>query len=114
MLVMEFLDGGTLAEQLQRRPLTLQETIDLGAHIADALVVLHAAGILHRDIKPSNIGYTADGTPRLLDFGLARLVPKGPVENHQIHGLAARRVPSTCPLKSAASVARRHISRLRF
>ncbi len=86
MLVMEFLDGGTLAEQLQRRSLTLQETIDLGAHIADALVVLHAAGILHRDIKPSNIGYTADGTPRLLDFGLARLVPKGPVESPQIHG----------------------------
>jgi serine/threonine protein kinase len=85
MLVMEFLDGGTLGEQLQRRSLTLQETIELGAHIADALGVLHAAGILHRDVKPSNIGFTADGIPRLLDFGLARLVPQGPIEGPQIH-----------------------------
>jgi Protein kinase domain len=80
MLVMEFLEGGTLGEQLQRRSLTLRETIDLGTHLADALGVLHGAGILHRDIKPSNIGYTTDGTPRLLDFGLARLLPRGPVE----------------------------------
>jgi hypothetical protein len=83
MLVMEFLEGGTLAEHLQRRSLTLRETIDLGTHLADALGVLHAAGILHRDIKPSNIGYTADGTPRLLDFGLARLLPRGPIETPQ-------------------------------
>ena len=83
MLVMEFLDGGTLAEHLQRRSLSLRETIDLGTHLADALGVLHGAGILHRDIKPSNIGYTADGTPRLLDFGLARLLPRGPTENPQ-------------------------------
>jgi hypothetical protein len=84
MLVMEYLEGGTLAEHLQRRTLTLRETIDLGAHLADALSVLHAAGILHRDVKPSNIGYTADGTPRLLDFGLARLVPKGSIDAPQV------------------------------
>ena len=80
MLVMEFLEGGTLAEQLNRRSLTVEETIELGIHLADALGVLHTAGILHRDVKPSNIGFTADGTPRLLDFGLARLIPKSPME----------------------------------
>ena len=81
MLVMEFLEGGTLAEHLQRRTLTLRETIDLGTHLADALGVLHSAGILHRDVKPSNIGFTADGTAKLLDFGLARLLPRGPIES---------------------------------
>jgi GAF domain-containing protein len=73
MLVMEFLDGGTLADRLKHGPLSVRETIDLGIALANALVVLHAAGILHRDIKPSNIGFAADGTPKLLDFGLAKL-----------------------------------------
>jgi hypothetical protein len=75
MLVLELLEGGTLAHRLlDRGRLTPQETVELGIHMTDALGQLHAADILHRDIKPSNIGYTRDGTPKLMDFGIARLM----------------------------------------
>ena len=76
MLVMEFLDGGTLAKRLKRAPLPVDQTLALGAALAQAVGVLHATGTLHRDIKPSNIGFTSDGVPKLLDFGLAKLLTR--------------------------------------
>lgn len=76
MLVMEFLDGGTLAKRLERGPLPVDETLALGAVLAQAVGVLHATGTLHRDIKPSNIGFTSGGVPKLLDFGLAKLLTR--------------------------------------
>jgi len=84
MLVMEFLDGGTLANRLRRGPLPVEETLALGAMLAQAVGVLHATGTLHRDIKPSNIGFTVDGVPKLLDFGLAKLLtrPVPPTGGH--------------------------------
>jgi GAF domain-containing protein len=75
MLVLELLEGGTLAHRLMERGrLEPRETLELGVAMADALGQLHAADILHRDIKPSNIGYNRDGTPKLMDFGIARLM----------------------------------------
>lgn len=74
LLIVEYLSGGTLAERLERAPLSLVQAIDLGLTLADALAHIHAAGMLHRDIKPSNIGFTATGVPKLLDFGLVRLM----------------------------------------
>lgn len=75
ILVMELLEGGTLAHRLlDRGRLSPPETVELGLKMADALGHLHSADILHRDIKPSNIGYTRDGTPKLMDFGIARLM----------------------------------------
>jgi GAF domain-containing protein len=75
ILVMELLEGGTLAHRLlDRGRLSAVETVELGLRMADALGHLHSADILHRDIKPSNIGYTRDGTPKLMDFGIARLM----------------------------------------
>ena len=75
ILVMELLEGGTLAHRLlDRGRLPPQETVELGMRMADALGQIHGADILHRDIKPSNIGYTRDGTPKLMDFGIARLM----------------------------------------
>jgi eukaryotic-like serine/threonine-protein kinase len=74
VLIVEFLDGGTLADRLRQGPLPAIDVVDLGRVLADALERIHAAGILHRDVKPSNIGYTAEAVPKLLDFGLARMV----------------------------------------
>lgn len=74
MLVMEFLEGGTLADRLLDRPLGIVETLELGIALSAALDKLHAANILHRDLKPSNIGYSRDGTPKLMDFGIARVL----------------------------------------
>jgi len=74
LLIFEYLEGGTLLDSLSRGPIALEEVIELGTQLADALDVMHASGVLHRDIKPSNIGYAADGTPKILDFGLAKIL----------------------------------------
>jgi hypothetical protein len=73
VLIVEYLDGGTLLDSLRRGSFTVQETLGLGILMADVLDRLHGAGILHRDVKPSNIGYTLSGTPKLLDLGLAAM-----------------------------------------
>lgn len=78
LLVMEYLPGGTLASRLRQAPVAPATAISWGLQLALALEAVHHAGMLHRDIKPSNIGFTADGTPKLLDFGLARLIPVDP------------------------------------
>jgi serine/threonine protein kinase len=76
VLIFEYLEGGTLLDSLSRGPITLEETLDLGTLLADALDRVHGAGVLHRDIKPSNIGYTSDGVPKILDFGLAAILDR--------------------------------------
>jgi tRNA A-37 threonylcarbamoyl transferase component Bud32 len=76
LLIFEYLDGGTLLESLRSGPLKLEETIELGTLLADALDRVHSSGVLHRDVKPSNIGYTASGVPKLLDFGLAAILDR--------------------------------------
>ena len=70
-LVMECVEGETLAKRLQKGPLPLDQVLKYGAQIADALDRAHRAGIVHRDLKPGNIMLTASGA-KLLDFGLAK------------------------------------------
>ena len=73
MLIVEYLNGGTLRDWIRRGPVSCAEAIELGIVLADVLDRVHASGVLHRDVKPSNIGYTSDRRPKLLDFGLASL-----------------------------------------
>ncbi len=74
MLVFEYLDGGTLGDRIGVAPLPPSEVLRLAIGCGGALEQAHAAGVLHLDIKPSNIGYNRNGTPKLLDFGVARLL----------------------------------------
>ncbi|PYT07354.1 MAG: hypothetical protein DMF49_08320 [Acidobacteria bacterium] len=76
-LVMELVEGKTLRE-LAGQALSLESIASMGEQIARALAVAHAAGIIHRDIKPGNIMVRADGYVKVLDFGIARILPLGP------------------------------------
>jgi hypothetical protein len=73
-LVMEHLDGETLADRLHRGAMPLEEALPIAVKIADALDKAHARGIVHRDLKPANIMLTRNG-PKLMDFGLAKPAP---------------------------------------
>jgi serine/threonine protein kinase len=71
-IAMEYVDGGSLQERLAAGPISLRETQAILTQIADALDYAHDRGLVHRDIKPANILFTADGQPKVTDFGIAR------------------------------------------
>jgi serine/threonine protein kinase len=96
-LVMECLEGETLAKRLEKGPLPLEQVLKYGAQIADALDKAHRSGVAHRDLKPGNIMLTAT-CAKLLDFGLAK--PVCPLA-----GLAT--LPRAAPLSEHFNTCRR-------
>jgi serine/threonine-protein kinase len=76
-LVMELVEGPTLAERIARGPLQLEEALAIARQIAEALEAAHERGIIHRDLKPANIKLRPDGAVKVLDFGLAKAMEKG-------------------------------------
>ena len=71
-LVMEYIEGETLAERIARGPIPVDETVAIAKQIAEALEAGHEAGVIHRDLKPPNVKLKEDGTVKVLDYGLAK------------------------------------------
>ena len=92
-LVMEFIEGSTLAAEIKKGPLAPETAARYGAQIAGALAEAHALGIVHRDLKPSNIMVTRHGV-KVLDFGLAKMLSDpGVTETNAIMGTPAYMAP---------------------
>src|SRR5262245_14841880 len=75
-LVMELVEGETLAERLKRGPVPIEDTLEICKQVVEALEAAHQKGILHRDLKPANIQVTPEGRVKVLDFGLAKMMER--------------------------------------
>src|SRR5215471_18972513 len=93
-LVMEYLEGETLAARIQRGPIPLDEALEIAIQIADALEKAHGQGVTHRDLKPGNVMVTESGA-KLLDFGLAKLkqAPQASPSGAPLSGIASATAP---------------------
>ena len=77
-LVMELVEGPTLADRIKKGPVPLTEALDVARQIAEALEYAHEKGVIHRDLKPANVKITPEGTVKVLDFGLAKAAEQPP------------------------------------
>src|SRR6202166_3543205 len=94
-IVMEKLDGESLKQHIAGHPMGVEEVLDVGVQVAEALVASHAKGIVHRDIKPANIFLTPSGQVKVLDFGLAKLVQNPGAEDADQSLTAVGIIPGT-------------------
>src|SRR5689334_7610395 len=77
-LVLELVEGETMAERIKRGPIPIDEALQIAKNICEALEAAHEQGIVHRDLKPANVKITRDGKVKVLDFGLAKAMEQSP------------------------------------
>ena len=105
-LVMELVEGPTLADHIAQGPIPIDEALPIARQIAEALDAAHEQGIIHRDLKPANIKVRDDGTVKVLDFGLAKAMER-PAEAGRYGDLTASptiRTPAIDPLPNCFSI----------
>src|SRR5690242_9439075 len=105
-LVMEYLEGQTLADRLRLGPLPLPELLRIGASIAEALSRAHRSGVVHRDLKPANVMLTTSGA-KLLDFGLAKAAVANAAASDSLPSFTAARTqsgPSPSPITQQGTI----------
>lgn len=101
-LVMELLDGESLATVIDRKGLTVDDLLDVLDQVLDALAAAHDKGIVHRDLKPDNLFRTRDGKIKVLDFGIARVTDDVPGRHKTKTGVALGTVPYMAPEQALA------------
>src|SRR5215472_14927277 len=79
-LVLELVEGETLAERIQCGPIPVEDVLDIATHMCEALEAAHEKGIVHRDLKPANVKITPEGKVKVLDFGLAKVLEVAPAQ----------------------------------
>ncbi len=101
-LILEFIDGQTLADRLAKGPIAIDDSLQIARQIAEALEVAHDKAIIHRDLKPGNVMVTSDGVVKVLDFGLARTADGSPSSSHAV--LMAASPTLTSPVQQSPTV----------
>jgi eukaryotic-like serine/threonine-protein kinase len=108
-LVMELVRGETLAERIKRGAIPLDETLAIAMQIAEALSAAHENGVIHRDLKPANVKVSANGTVKVLDFGLAKDGGQG-IQRHAYEFADGQHGRNECRRDPRKPVAKRSIS----
>ena len=103
-IVMEFVDGETLAQRIARRPLALDDALPVARQILEALEAAHEQGIVHRDLKPANIKLRPDGTVKVLDFGLAKALQPEPGSTEVVQLREAPTITSPAQITGAGVI----------